>query len=557
LRRTRGAATVHHLPMTNDPNKAALSIWPLYLLLLEYLAISVYFDAKPLMAATGAAKNLGYLGILAPGLVVVATLTYALSGPGLRRELTQLLRATELFGPRRRAALGVNLVCFGVLWWLLAGLLEQVARGEAPSTMKLAAFLLFALVSAFALLWALVPSAALRQLGPRAGKVLGLAVLAGALAWGAGVASGELWEHMQRITLYLVFSLMLPFSENVAFAPNDALIGTENFLVEVAPECSGIEGIGLIIVVMSVFLWSARARLRFPRALWLLPIAVALVFFFNAVRIALLIAVGVYISPEVALSGFHSKAGWLFFCAIALGLIALSQHTRLFLKPEALQLSAAEADAWNPTTTYLLPLLVLIATSLATALFSSAGFDRFYALRILTVGWALYSQHKHLPRAGWPPSLHAPAIGLTVFALWLWLVPHGKQADAAALQEQIAALGGPWTGLWLATRALGGSVIVPIAEELAFRGFLLRRLIAADFSAVPKTKLTPLALVGSSVAFGALHPGAFAAACLAGVAYALAQQARGRTGDAIVAHAVTNGCIAGYVLIADAYWLWL
>ncbi|HET8938005.1 MAG TPA: exosortase E/protease, VPEID-CTERM system [Polyangiales bacterium] len=543
--------------MTTDPRKAALSMWPLYLLLLEYLAISVHFDAKPLMAATGLAKNLGYLGILAPGLVVVATLTYVLSGPGLRRELTRLLSETDLFGPRRRAALGANLVCFGLLWWLLAGLLEQVARGEAPSGAELSAFLLFALGSALALLWAVVPAAALRQLGPRAAQVLGLGVLAGALAWGAGVASGELWEHMQRITLYLVFSLMLPFSENIAFAPNDALIGTETFLVEVAPECSGIEGIGLITVVMSVFLWSARERLRFPRALALLPLAVCLVFFFNAVRIALLIAVGVYISPEVALSGFHSKAGWLFFCAIALGLIALAQRSRFFLRPEALQLSAAEADAWNPTSTYLLPLLVLIATSLATALFSSAGFDRFYALRLLTVGLALYSQHKHLPALRWHPSLSAPAIGLAVFALWLWLAPRGKQADARALQEQIATLGGPWTGFWLATRALGATVIVPIAEELAFRGFVLRRLIARDFSEVPKTRLTPLALVGSSLAFAALHPGALAAACLAGVAYALAQQLRGRTGDAIVAHAVTNGCIAAYVLVADAYWLWL
>ena len=275
---------------------------------------------------------------------------------------------------------------------------------------------------------------------------------------------------------------------------------------------------------MSVFLWSARERLRFPRALWLLPLAISLVFFFNAVRIALLIAVGVYVSPEVALSGFHSKAGWLFFCAIALGLIALAQRTRFFLKPEALQLSAADANAWNPTTTYLLPLLALIATSLATALFASGSFDRFYALRILTVGWALYSQHKHLPAPRWLPSLHAPAIGLVVFALWLWLVPRGKQADARALQEQIGALGAPWAALWLATRALGATVIVPIAEELAFRGFLLRRLIAADFSEVPKTQLTPLALVGSSLAFGALHPGAFGAACLAGVAYALAQQ---------------------------------
>lgn len=545
------------MPMNTDRSRAALSLWPLYLLLAEYLAISVHFDALPLLAAAGAGKILGYLGILAPGLAVVATLTFVLSGPGLRRELGQLLSATDMFGPRRRAALGVNLVCFALVWWLLSGLLERVARAEPLSTGALSAFVLLSLGAGLSLLWSLLPSAALSQLGPRAGQVLGLGVLAGGLAWSAGVASAPLWEHMQRATLYLVFSLMLPFSDRIAFAPDEALIGTEDFLVEVAPECSGIEGIGLISVVMCVFLWSARERLQLSRALWLLPLAIGLVFVGNALRIALLIAVGVYVSPEVALSGFHSKAGWLFFCAIALGLIALAQRSRLFLRPELRQLAAADAEAWNPTATYVLPLLVLIATSLVTALFSSGSFDLLYGLRIPTVGLALYSQRKHLPPLRWPPSLHAPAIGLGVFALWLLLVPRGAEAEAQALQAQVAALGGPWTGLWLATRALGATLIVPVAEELAFRGFLLRRLIASDFTEVPKTRLTALALVGSSLAFGALHPGAFGAACLAGVAYALAQQLRGRTGDAIVAHALTNGCIAAYVLIADAYWLWL
>jgi CAAX prenyl protease-like protein len=201
--------------------------------------------------------------------------------------------------------------------------------------------------------------------------------------------------------------------------------------------------------------------------------------------------------------------------------------------------------------------LVLIASSLVTALFASGAFDRFYGLRILTVGLTLYSQREHLPALRWPPSYHAPLIGLAAFALWLWLLPRGSEAEADALRQQVEALGQPWSALWLSMRALGATLIVPVAEELAFRGYLLRRLIAQDFTEVDKRQLTPLAVIGSSLAFGALHPGALLAACLAGAAYALAQATRGRTGDAIVAHALTNGCIAVYVIAADAYWLWL
>jgi exosortase E/protease (VPEID-CTERM system) len=534
-----------------------LAIWPLYLLLLEYLAVSVGFDAKPLLAATGAGRNLGYLGILAPGLVVVATLTFLLSGQALRRELAQRLQTTALLGPLRGAALGVNLLCFALLWWLTGRLLQQTAQAIAPGAVTLALYLLLAAACALSLLLGLLPPRALRQLGPRVGQALAVGVATGALAWGAGVASGQLWQPMQRLTLYLVFSVMLPFSDRIAFAPDEALIGTEDFLVEVAPECSGIEGIGLIAVVMGVFLWSARARLRFPRALWLVPLAVVLVFIGNALRIALLIAVGVYVSPDVALSGFHSKAGWLFFCGIGLGLIAFVQRSRWLTRAADVQPTAAEAVAdWNPSATYLMPLLALIATSLVTALFTRGGFDPLYGLRVLSVGIALYSQRKHLPAPRWPPSLHAPCIGLCVFALWLWLAPRAPEAEVSELKQRIAALGGVWSGVWLGLRALGATLAVPIAEELAFRGFLLRRLIATDFSEVDKRRLTPWATIGSSLAFAALHPGALLAAGLAGLAYAFAQQLRGRIGDAIVAHAMTNGCIAACVLWGDAYWLW-
>jgi exosortase E/protease (VPEID-CTERM system) len=308
---------------------------------------------------------------------------------------------------------------------------------------------------------------------------------------------------------------------------------------------------------MGVYLWSARARLRFPRALWLLPVAVLAVVVGNVLRIALLIAVGVNISPEIALSGFHSKAGWLFFCGIALALIAAVQHTCWLSRdlPPAAISSDGSDGTWSPARTYLLPLLALIGTSLVTALFST-GFDKLYWLRIVAVALALYSQRAHLPRPSWPVSWHAPAIGCGVFALWLWLVPLPPAAQVEALQQELAALGSPWSQLWLALKVLGSVVAVPIAEELAFRGFLLRRLIASDFSEVDKTRMTPLALAVSSLAFGALHPGAVAAACLAGVAYALAQQLRGRMADAIVAHAVTNALIALDVLLGGAYWLW-
>jgi CAAX prenyl protease-like protein len=213
------------------------------------------------------------------------------------------------------------------------------------------------------------------------------------------------------------------------------------------------------------------------------------------------------------------------------------------------------AQTWNPAATYLAPLLALITTGLLTALFSS-GFDHLYGLRILAVAAALYLQRRQLPRPSWPVSWQAPAIGVAVFLIWLALYARPAPAQVSQLKAQVASLGPPMAALWLGLRALGAVVTVPIAEELAFRAFLLRRLISADFTEVDKTRLTPFALVVSSLAFGLLHPGAWIPGTVAGLGYAYAQRARGRTADAVVAHAVTNALIAVDVLVFDAYWLW-
>ena len=64
-------------------------------------------------------------------------------------------------------------------------------------------------------------------------------------------------------------------------------------------------------------------------------------------------------------------------------------------------------------------------------------------------------------------------------------------------------------------------VLVPVVEELAFRGFLVRRLIRANFETVSYRSFTWLSFVGSSLAFGFLHQrmlaGTVAGMCYAGI----------------------------------------
>jgi len=528
---------------------------PLALLLGEYLAITLTFDALPLLQGTGLGSGFGHLGIAAPLLVVVATMTQVLGGRKLRAELA---RVEPDAGGRQRVLwlVGLNLVSYAGLFALTGALLSHSGRGVSIPLSWLAGWVVLALVTCASLVFVVVPPRAALVVARRSGGVLLASLGVGALAWFAGVASGRLWELLRKLTLDSVYLLLTPFTDEIGYAPEDAILGVGEFFVVVAPECSGLEGIGLILVVLAVYLWSARAQLRFPRAFWLLPLGVALVWAGNTVRIALLIAVGVHWSPEIALSGFHSKAGWLFFCAIGLSLIAFAQRSPVWSRlPERASAHAGAEPGWNPTAVYLAPQLALLATSLLTGLFA-LGLDLLYGLRIVAVLGALYLYRAHLPRPSWPPSWQAPLIGVAVFAIWLWLAPRADATAVAALRTDLADLPPVARGSWLALRVIGSTLAVPIAEELAFRAFLLRRLIDPDFTQVEKTRLTPLALIASSLAFALLHGQAWLAALVAGVAYALAQRARGRTSDAIVAHALTNGLIAADVLLLDAYWLW-
>lgn len=126
-----------------------------------------------------------------------------------------------------------------------------------------------------------------------------------------------------------------------------------------------------------------------------------------------------------------------------------------------------------------------------------------------------------------------------------------------AMPHALAVSSTPIRATWIVFRTLSAIVTVPIAEELAFRGFLLRRFISPDFEALPLRTFTWLGLGISSIAFGLLHGNLWTAGVLAGLLYAWALVRRGRIGEAVVAHATTNPLLAGYVLIFQRWHLWL
>ncbi len=368
----------------------------------------------------------------------------------------------------------------------------------------------------------------------------------------APLAQKTLWDSLSGLTLQIVYSLLRFFYSGLIYQPESLVLGTSKFSVEITYACSGIEGISLITIFIVVYLWLFRQKLRFPQVFWLFPIGILTIWLANAFRIALLIAVGSSFSSEVAAEGFHTQAGWIFFTIISLGLVTLTHRLPFFAA--AFNAQSKFSSQSSPLAFALLtPFLIQTAASMITSALS-AGFDLLYPVKIVFVVFALLYFINTYKTLDWSWSWEAPVIGTIIFIVWIGLAP-GIETNGATLSLKLQELPYPTAALWLSFRVVGSVIVVPLAEELAFRSYLTRKLIAKNFEDVSLRSFTWFSFLGSSIIFGLLHNN-WIAAILAGMAYAAALYRHGRIGDSVVAHMTTNALIAFFVLCFGRWPLW-
>lgn len=480
--------------------------------------------------------------------------------PHVRRHLDAYRLAP--LSPARLAGQGI---AFAGLFTFLAAMaagLPPSAIGHLPTQV---------VAAGLAILW----MASMTLLLPRgtavapvvAGALFGPAVLAAGF-WIADRGTSVFWDMTAGFTTQLVAWMLAPFAGAPVVRPAPHQIGTRDFSVSIYSPCSGWQGILLITTLFAGYLWWFRRMLRFPRALLLFPVGIVLIYLANAVRITALILVGIWISPQIAVDGFHSQAGWVAFLVVGLGIVWTASRMPFFLAEGAAGGGAASVTvdgageprtACGPTVTAcLVPFLALLVTTIVTGLFSVRGsLDVLYPARVVVVGgvlWCLRGSFDFRWREALPSPL-AVGIGGLVFVMWILLAPAHVAADAVAAHDP-ARLGPVWGPIWLVFRVVGSTVTVPIAEELAFRGFVARRLVSEDVERVPLGTFSWPSFLGSSLAFGALHQADWVPGTLAGMAFALALYGRGRLADAIAAHATTNALLTISVIVTGAWASW-
>lgn len=508
--------------------------------------LGVLFDGTALGQEHGWWSAFGQVGSLVSISAAVFTAGLLIRGRDL---LTRLARATEKLGPPEIAWIVAHVVA-------LAGFTavsSMLFSGDTASSLGVGltmALWVVAGCASFATLFRATFGSAWYAVARVVFGVLAGGAALGLLAWLAGLRSIPLWDWLAGATLRTSGWLLVPFVESVRVIPEEMLLGIDDFDVTIAAECSGMENLGAVSVFLLGYFYTFREQIRFPQSLLLLPAALVLVFVLNSVRIAALVAVGAYWSSDIALGGFHSKAGWLALCLVALGVVVATRNSPQFARDAPATPSFTDSS----TAAYLTPLLAFVGFGLVTELFASQV-NWLYPLPVVAasaVAWRYRNAYPPLER-GFP--IWGVTLGVIAFALWFALA---KAPDPAHVAEHELALDSvnDWLRVgWLGFRVLGAVVVVPIVEELAFRGYLQRRLIAEDFGAVPQGKFTPLSLAVSALAFGLLHPSWLAGAA-AGVLYSITCYRTGRLRDAIVAHATTNGLLVFAGLGLGRHELW-
>jgi uncharacterized protein len=197
-----------------------------------------------------------------------------------------------------------------------------------------------------------------------------------------------------------------------------------------------------------------------------------------------------------------------------------------------------------------------------------------YLVKTLAGAGLIWAVRPFLKEMRWKWSWEAVAWGVGVFVIWVGLdgfYPtsddlmarvgwgQGKTAAEAAASSwnphSHYGQGAAMAWFFVVIRTIGSTLVVPPLEEVFYRSFLYRYVTQADFLASPLSlfKWTPFLL--TSVLFGFTHR-EWLAGILCGFAYQGLACLKGRLGDAITAHAITNFLLSLWVVWRGAWNFW-
>jgi len=185
-------------------------------------------------------------------------------------------------------------------------------------------------------------------------------------------------------------------------------------------------------------------------------------------------------------------------------------------------------------------------------------------LRDLVLAAAIFAFSRRVLPASVPHWVGSTVLGLAVCAIWIApdaLVPgwrsHWLFQNAITGHVTTSIAPRELTPVMLLLRTTRAALLVPVIEELFWRGWLPRWIQSGRFDRIPLGQYTPLAFWATAVLFAAEHGPFWEVGLVCGILYNWWMRRTRSLGDLMVAHAVTNLALSLYVIATTRYEFWM
>jgi CAAX prenyl protease-like protein len=212
----------------------------------------------------------------------------------------------------------------------------------------------------------------------------------------------------------------------------------------------------------------------------------------------------------------------------------------------------------TPLMARVAPFFIFAAITSCQALFGEDGKYFFYAAKTFAGVWLLWAVWPAVPEMRWKIGWDSLLAGVGILVVWIALDPYypkftkpdGGWNPLARYAAQPALA---W--FFIIVRIAGSTLVVPPMEEMFYRSFVYRYVIKQDFDSVPLRQFDLRSFLITSVLFGFVHQ-EWLAGILCGMAYQWVVLRRGRLGEAMSAHAITNFLLGAWIVWKGAWHFW-
>lgn len=221
----------------------------------------------------------------------------------------------------------------------------------------------------------------------------------------------------------------------------------------------------------------------------------------------------------------------------------------------------------RPWLPYVLPMGVYMGF---LAVQSNANLVWMYPLKTVAVAGVLWWYRREYGELKVGPVGLGVVVGLVAIALWIVLDPfYPKVSELMYSLETALSRWLDWplpkvspppfdpSGryVFIGFRVVGAVLVVPLMEELFWRAFLIRWLVSEDFKSVPVGLFTRSSFVFTTLLFGLEHD-QWLAGLICGALYNVLLYRTCSIWACVVAHAVSNAALAGWVLARGEWKFW-